>query len=387
MTALEIPSSVSILGANALGNCSRLTSVTLQPGLINIGKGAFSGCKALPQIAIPSSVTGIGENAFSQCDSLNSISVNPGNANYSSLNTVLYNKMRTLLIRCPARFSGDHATPSGVTAIGDFAFSGCKELEGVMIPFGVATIGKNAFSGCSRLKGVMLPGSLVSIGDDAFYGCIEFKTMMIPVNVTHIGDYAFTACDGLESVSILSNAPSFGWLAFRDCMKLRRMEFAGNAPTVDTGLAKTTLPLLKVYYFNGKTGFTSPTWFGYPTVNMGAGTPLKTWLIAGGFPYDSNLQSDSNGDGVNLLMAYALNLDPNQNLGGSMPKPALTAGEMSLRFFAGAAGVSYVVEATDDMVHWSKDGVTISGPNANQIRTATVDRSGPNRFMRLAVSN
>jgi len=39
------------------------------------------------------------------------------------------------------------------------------------------------------------------------------------------------------------------------------------------------------------------------------------------------------------------------------------------------------------MATWSADGVTISAPDANKFRTATVTRTGPNRFMRLAVSN
>jgi hypothetical protein len=86
---------------------------------------------------------------------------------------------------------------------------------------------------------------------------------------------------------------------------------------------------------------------------------------------------------VNLLMAYALNLDPNQNLSDRMPRPVFTAGEMSLSFYAGTAGVSYAVEASEDVVEWSTEGVTISEPDANQIRTATVDRASPARFMRL----
>ncbi len=328
----------------------------------------------------------IGENAFARCDSLVSISVDVANPVFSSSNGVLFNKSRTVLIRCPGGFSGTHAIQPGVTVIEDHAFSGCTKLTGVVIPAGVTTIGENAFSGCRSLNGLTLPDSLVLIGDEAFYGCIEFNSVTIPVSVTHLGDYAFTACDGLESVSILSNAPSFGWIAFRDCFKLSRMAFAGNAPTVDTGLAKEKLPDLKIYYFNGKTGFTSPTWFGYPTVNMGNGNPTADWLVSKALPFDANLSDDTNGDGVSLLMAYALNLDPNTNFSGSMPQPVFTAGEMSLSFYAGTAGVTYTVTASGDMVNWSTNGVTVSGPDANQIRTATVARTGPLRFMRLAVS-
>ncbi len=36
--------------------------------------------------------------------------------------------------------------------------------------------------------------------------------------------------------------------------------------------------------------------------------------------YDQDLSVDANGDEVNLLMAYALNLDPGVNLAGEIPR-------------------------------------------------------------------
>ncbi|MCX6875265.1 MAG: hypothetical protein NTW21_15875 [Verrucomicrobia bacterium] len=49
-------------------------------------------------------------------------------------------------------------------------------------------------------------------------------------------------------------------------------------------------------------------------------------------------------DGVNRLLAYALNLDPNLDLGGSLPRPVLAGNAMSLTFHAGRADVTYTVE-------------------------------------------
>jgi hypothetical protein len=141
-----------------------------------------------------------------------------------------------------------------------------------------------------------------------------------------------------------------------------------------------------VYYFDGAAGFTSPTWQGYPAVNMGAKTPLLSWLIDRRLPYDVNLDDDSNGDGVSLLMAYALNLDPGKNLAGSLPKPHFSAGQMSLSFYAGSAGIAYTVHSSSDMQTWNANGVIISGPDENQFRSATLEMAGPRRFLRLAVS-
>ena len=97
------------------------------------------------------------------------------------------------------------------------------------------------------------------------------------------------------------------------------------------------------------------------------------------------LGSDPNGDGVNLLMAYALNLDPKQNLQSSIPRPLIAGSQMGLTFYAGTAGVTYSVETSTDLQTWTSAGVTLSTPDANNLRTASAPTTGPNRFMRLVV--
>lgn len=385
LTSVPIPAGVTSVGDNAFTDCSNLTNISLPASLMNIGQSAFVRCIKLAVVTIPATVTSIGVNAFSGCTGLSAIEVNPDNLAYSSAGGVLFNKSKTRLIRYPAAASASYTIPSSVTVIDDFAFSSCKNLVSVTLPAGVTQIGKSAFAYCDNLASVTFPGGLTTIGDDAFNGCKSLECVTIPAGVTRLGPYAFAFCEALESVSILSNAPIFGWLAFRDSYMLRTMSFAGNAPTVDTGLAKSPLPKLHIYYFNGKTGFTSPTWYGYPTVNMGNETPVASWLIGNGLPFDSDLNSDPNQDGVNLLMAYALDLDPNKNLAGSMPRPVFAGHQMILRFFAGRAGVTYSVQASENMLHWGNDGVSISAPDENQFRTATVAVSGGARFLRLVV--
>lgn len=55
-----------------------------------------------------------------------------------------------------------------VTAIGDWAFSGCTGLTSITIPDSVTSIGNEAFSGCSGLTSVTIPDSVTSIGSYAF---------------------------------------------------------------------------------------------------------------------------------------------------------------------------------------------------------------------------
>ncbi len=292
-----------------------------------IGDNAFSYCTGLTSVTIPNSVTSIGDGAFYSCMGLTSVAI-----------------------------------PDSVTSIGGWAFYDCAGLTSVTIPSSVSSIGDSTFDSCTGLTGVTIPNGVTSIGYGAFFNCSGLTGVTIPDSVTHIGDWAFYYCRGLKAA-----------------------RYMGNAPTMGKNVFAVTAGGFSVYYFAGATGFTSPPWNGYTMVNMGAPTPVTTWLVENTLPHNAVLQDDPNGDGVSLLMAYALDLDPNGNLSGSMPQPVVVAGQMSLDFHAGSAGVTYAVETSTDMVNWTREGVVISAPDANQVRTATVDMTGAHRYMRLVV--
>ena len=286
---------------------------------------------------IPASVTSIDTSAFIYCPSLTSINVDPLNNSYCSLDGYLFNRSQTVLVRCPAGKTGS-----------------------VTIPNTVITLGSNSFYNCSGLTSITIPNSITSVSTSAFCFCGGLTSITIPASISNIGDSAFYSCTNLKSAY-----------------------FFGRPPSNSIGVFDSAATGFTVYYFNDKTGFTSPTWQGYAAVNMGNSTPAATWLLANNLPYNADLQSDPNGDGVSLLMAYALNLDPKQNLSGSMPKPVIAGNQMSLKFYAGSAGVTYSVQSSTNLQTWSTTGVTLSNPDANNFRTATVNQSGPKRFLRI----
>ena len=108
---------VQFIGAYALCNCSKLTSVDF-PAATTIGDSAFSSCSALTNVALPAAIT-IRSYAFSSCSNLTSIAL-------------------------PA-----------ATTIGSSAFSSCSKLTSVDFP-AATTIGNSAFYGCSKLTSVVL---------------------------------------------------------------------------------------------------------------------------------------------------------------------------------------------------------------------------------------
>jgi hypothetical protein len=113
-------------------------------------------------------------------------------------------------------------TPSIVSNITNYAFEGCKMLEGITIPYSVTTIGRGAFKNCTSLQKIAFGGNLVNeIKEDAFYGCSSLATITIPDSVTSIGGSAFWGCTSLASINILDGVIIIGKRAFNGCRSLK----------------------------------------------------------------------------------------------------------------------------------------------------------------------
>ena len=79
---------------------------------------------------------------------------------------------------------------ANVEKIESGAFSGCSDLNNVVIPASVKTIGESAFSGCSALSSVTFNEGVKKIGRYAFYNT-ALKAAVLPASVVSIGNYAF----------------------------------------------------------------------------------------------------------------------------------------------------------------------------------------------------
>jgi len=197
LTSVNIPQGLTSISNRAFFGCTGLTSINIPIGVTRIGDHAFSGCNRLTNISIPQGVTSIGDLAFYCCTGLTSILVDVDNANYSSIDGVLYNKARSILIACPAGLTSI-SIPQGVTGIGYGAFANCTGLTSISIPEGVTGIGNMAFSGCYNLTDISIPQGVISIGDAVYAHCSRLTSISIPRGVTSIGDSAFFGCDRLN---------------------------------------------------------------------------------------------------------------------------------------------------------------------------------------------
>ncbi|MBQ8763589.1 MAG: leucine-rich repeat protein [Clostridia bacterium] len=165
LTEYYIPDSV-ITVYNTLGNCEHIT----------IGKSVNNENSSLWQSKTIKTITVSDENNYFSNDEYG----------------VLFNKNKSEILKFPCENSNTkYPIPNGVTAIGVNAFSGCCNLENVIIPNSVTNIKSGAFSDCYNITDVKLPTNLLSIGNYAFDSCDSMKKITIPKSVTNIGEFAF----------------------------------------------------------------------------------------------------------------------------------------------------------------------------------------------------
>jgi hypothetical protein len=251
----SVPASVFVISDSAFANCEGLTEITFEESsnLATIGYRGFYGCVSLSTASIPTTVSTIKRSAFSQCTSITSIhipasvtkietdafggltnlvtyEVAPENTLVSSIDGILYNKDQSILLSCPAMFTGSFTVPSTVTTIGSFsgcagltaisipstvtaiggaAFSDCTGLASVNIPSSVTYFGDSVFSGCTNLSSVILSSSIPKIGPGTFLGCALLSEVFVPASVTDISNSAFDGCDALTVIHVDSENPVF----------------------------------------------------------------------------------------------------------------------------------------------------------------------------------
>ena len=107
---------------------------------------------------------------------------------------------------------GDVVLPEGLTTIGNSAFSLCgyPGLDGynftsVTLPSSIKTIGNQAFSMCGRLSKINLPEGLETIGTSAFASCFYLTELEMPDSVTSIGESIFNSCNRLKNLRLSDN--------------------------------------------------------------------------------------------------------------------------------------------------------------------------------------
>ncbi len=191
---VTLPDTLTSIGECAFNYNYALAEITIPETVTAIGEGAF-GLTALQEIVIPKAVETIGDHAFYECMELKAIQVDPDNADYQSVDGVLYDKSMTTLLHFPANSPlTEYTVPASVTAIESHAAKDNLHLTKITIPQTVTFIGTYAFSRCTALTELVLLAQTDTILNYTFYYCEQLQTITLTDAITTVELRAFGGC-------------------------------------------------------------------------------------------------------------------------------------------------------------------------------------------------
>ena len=183
---VTIGENVKIIDERAFAVCRNLSQVVIGENVDSILLNAFaSGTSKIKVLDIPKNVKFI-ENKSLSAYSLEAINVHPDNANYTSVDGVLFNKQKNYLQEFPRSKATTYMIPDCVDTIGNLAFASNHNIISI------------SFSPNSQLK---------HIEKEAFMGCIFMQRLELPTSLQSIEERAFNNCCSLEAITSLNPTP------------------------------------------------------------------------------------------------------------------------------------------------------------------------------------
>lgn len=307
--SIHLPANLKTISTAAFSGCTNLKSVEFPEALTKIESRAFEK-SGLVRMELPDTVTTMGSDVFSECPNLEFVKL-PRNLEVIEM---------SMFKKCAKLQSV--VFPENVKVIGRWAFMWCDELQNFTLPESVETIGLQAFIDCESLTEVTIPANVTIIEQNSFSGCGKLRAIYVAegnpayqsvdgVLMTKDGTMVHT-CPGAKEGTfvILNGVTTIASLAFFDCQNLKRLVIPATLTTINergfdfcdnllsfyfSGAAPEEELLKKMdissdatlYYLEGQSGWTSPTYLGYKTALWDGSSKLPGTLPAG----------DANGDG------------------------------------------------------------------------------------------
>ena len=174
---------VQNLSDSLFQNCENLETVEWididHTNLRNVGSSVFENCHSLTSFEFPDLVNRIGLYCFRNCENLASIAL-PEMKNW---NTYEYNIATTY----------GSQSPSLLSTLNKYLFSGCSSLGEVTIPSTVSRIESYAFENCSSLNYIFIPSNVTSISSNAFKGdtnlYVSLETSILPESSRYVSGW------------------------------------------------------------------------------------------------------------------------------------------------------------------------------------------------------
>lgn len=135
-----------------------------------------------------------------------------------------------------------------------------KTLRKIIIGEGITTVGEYAFDQCGFIEKVSLPSSVTNIKEYAFSDCTSLKSIFIPNGVVEIGSRVFYGCDNLAEIHIASSVNCLKYMALYPINEYAHLYFYGDVPGQWANCVLNYNRDYTIYYIEGKSGWTTPTW-------------------------------------------------------------------------------------------------------------------------------
>ncbi len=240
------------------------TSIVIPSTVTSLGSLAFRGARTITNVEIPSTLTEIQAGCFDFID-LGEIR-NDNKNRPDRIIKGLYQRRKAAL----DKITVTGGVRSGLTTIGDFAFYGCDQFDGIDFPNNLTTIGNRAFYGCKTANLYYIPNSITTIGAQAFYNNLAFnqiKTDGKPNGETQgYMNLAATNLTNLSRNAFNVQSPNFDTISFPP--SLRHLD--------DGHLFDTSYTALQTVYMHDDTLTMNGNLFQGDKVTPGL-TTFKTW--------------------------------------------------------------------------------------------------------------
>jgi hypothetical protein len=252
-----------------------MTSVQIPDSVTKIGANAFYGCSGLKSIEIPASVLSIDTTSFigTNFESMSVAEDNPVYDSRDNCNAIITTATNTLLHGC-----ANTVIPSSTTKIDSYAFSGCVDLKIIDIPESVNTIGTHAFYKCNGLAKIQMPSSVYATGEYAFAYCTSLTDIILSQSLTYLSPYVFQGCRSLTNVTIPDSVGIIYDWVFYGCTNLTSVTIPDSVWYIGRYSFRNAYSLKTIYIPSGVTNIYSKGNTGDPF--LGCSSTLKIYCGA-----------------------------------------------------------------------------------------------------------
>lgn len=181
-----IPSTVTEIGKGAFSGCTGLTEIELPEALEKIDNYAFSNCENLENINLHPNITSIGNHSFENT-AISELDFTKGEPDIPESRLDIG---RGAFFGC--RNLEKIKLSQRITHISAEMFKDCTALKEIEFARNLRVIGEEAFRNCILLTEMMnIPESVTEIGGYSFAGCLNLNNFRMPTFLKYISEFAF----------------------------------------------------------------------------------------------------------------------------------------------------------------------------------------------------